>query len=62
LEARCQAVAETPELYPARGDLAPGLRMAVDGRYLVLYRIMGDEHAVRVERAVHASRRVARLV
>ena len=32
LEAKCQAVAETPDLYPARPDLAPGLRMAVHGR------------------------------
>lgn len=27
LEAKCRAVAETPEFYPARPDLAPGLRL-----------------------------------
>jgi toxin ParE1/3/4 len=34
LEATCRAVAASPQLYPARSDLAPGLRMAVHGRYI----------------------------
>ncbi|HLB96213.1 MAG TPA: type II toxin-antitoxin system RelE/ParE family toxin, partial [Acetobacteraceae bacterium] len=38
LEAKCRAVAASPELDPARADLVPGLRMAVHGRYLVLCR------------------------
>jgi toxin ParE1/3/4 len=29
LEEKCWAVAAAPEIYPARSDLAPGLRMAV---------------------------------
>ena len=62
LEAKCRAVAETPEIYPARTDLAPGLRMAVHGRYLVLYRDRPDENAVRIERVVHGSRNLPRLV
>ena len=62
LEAKCRAVAETPELYPVRNDLAPGLRMAVHGRYLVLYRELPSENAVRVERVVHGSRTLPRLV
>jgi len=62
LEATCRAVAETPELYPARTDLAPGLRMAVHGRYLLLYRDLPDENAVRIERVVHGSRNLPRLV
>ena len=33
------------ELYPARTDLAPGLRMAVHGRYVVLYRDLPGENA-----------------
>lgn len=47
LEAKCRAVANSPELYPARADLAPGLRMAVHGRYLVLYRDLPGENTVR---------------
>ncbi|HUB49003.1 MAG TPA: type II toxin-antitoxin system RelE/ParE family toxin [Acetobacteraceae bacterium] len=62
LEAKCRAVAETPELYPARGDLAPGLRMAVHGRCLVLYRDLPEENVVRIERVVHGSRNLHRLV
>lgn len=62
LEATCRAIGETPGLYPARTDLAPGLRMAVHGRYLVLYRDLPDENAVRIERVVHGSRNLPRLV
>jgi toxin ParE1/3/4 len=61
LEATCRAVAETPELYPARTDLAPGLRMAVHGRYLVLYRLPG-ENTVRVERVLHSARNLPRSI
>lgn len=56
LEATCRAVAATPDLYPAREDLAPGLRMAVHGRYLVLYRDLPGEDIVRVERVLHGAR------
>lgn len=56
LEAKCRAVAAMPELYPARADLAPGLRMATHGRYLVLYRDLPAEHTVRIERVVHGAR------
>ncbi|MDR3534995.1 MAG: type II toxin-antitoxin system RelE/ParE family toxin [Acetobacteraceae bacterium] len=62
LEARCRAVAETPELYPARTDLAPGLRMAVHGRYLVLYRDRPLENMVRIERVLHSARNLPRLL
>lgn len=62
LEAKCRAVAETPELYPARADLAPGLRMAVHGRYLVLYRDLPDQKAERIERVLHGARHLPRLI
>jgi len=62
LEATCRAVAATPELYPARPDLAPGLRMAVHGRYLVLYRDLPGENTVRVVRVLHSARNVPRLL
>jgi toxin ParE1/3/4 len=55
LEAKCRAVAVSPELYPARADLAPGLRMAVHGRYLVLYRDLAGEETVRIERVPHSA-------
>ncbi|HEY6431253.1 MAG TPA: type II toxin-antitoxin system RelE/ParE family toxin [Acetobacteraceae bacterium] len=62
LEAKCRAIVETPALYPARTDLAPGLRMAVHGRYLVLYRDLPDENTVRVERVLHSARNLPRLL
>lgn len=62
LEAKCRAVAEAPELYAARSDLTPGLRMALHGRYLVLFRDLPGENAVRIERVVHGSRNMLRLV
>jgi toxin ParE1/3/4 len=62
LEAKCRAVARTPELYPARSDLAPGLRMAVHGRYLILYRNLPGENTVRIERVLHGTRNLPRLI
>lgn len=62
LEAKCRAVAAAPDLYPARTDLAPGLCMAVHGRYLVLYRDLPGEDTVRIERVLHRARNLPRLL
>jgi toxin ParE1/3/4 len=62
LEATCRAVAAAPDIYPARPDLAPGLRMAVHGRYLVLFRELPGQNAVRVERVLHGARNLPRLI
>lgn len=40
--------------YPARDDLAPGLRMATLGRYVIFFRVV--EGAVRIERVLHGAR------
>jgi toxin ParE1/3/4 len=50
LEAKCRAVAAAPESYPARPDLAQGVRMAVHHRYLVFYRDLPGESTVQIER------------
>lgn len=62
LEVKCRAVAVSPEFYPARTDLAPGLRMALHGRYLVLYRDLPGEGTVRIERVLHSARNLPRLI
>ena len=62
LEAKCRAVAAAPDIYPARPDLAPGLRMAVHVRYLVLFRELPGQNAVRVERVLHGARNLPRLI
>jgi toxin ParE1/3/4 len=56
LRAHCDRVATAPASYPAREDLAVGLRMAVHGRYLILFRANPDE--VRIERILHGARRL----
>lgn len=60
IEQHCDKVAETPQAFPEREDIAPSMRMAVHGKYLILYRIQSD--VVRVERIVHGARRLSDLV
>lgn len=62
LEAKCWAVAERPEIHAVRTELAPDLRVAVHGRYLVLYRDLPGEDTVRVERVLHSARNLPRLL
>jgi toxin ParE1/3/4 len=54
LEAKARLLAEWPQSYPTRDDISPGLRAAVHGRYLLLYRDL--EHEVRIIRIVHGAR------
>jgi toxin ParE1/3/4 len=50
----CTKLASAPEAYPVLADLDPGIRRAVHGAYLILFRLMGDE--LRVVRILHGSR------
>ncbi len=61
LEAKCRSAAAMPEIYPARSDLVPGLRMAVHGRYLVFFRDLPGDNTVRIERVLHGARDLPRL-
>ncbi len=54
LKAHCHRLASMPRSYPARDDIWPGLRMAVHGRYLILFRDLAEE--VRIERILHGAR------
>jgi toxin ParE1/3/4 len=47
-------IARLPAAYPARDDLAAGLRMSVHGKYLILFRVVNK--TVRVERIIHGAR------
>lgn len=40
-EVSCK-IAIAPEAYRSRSDIAEGLRMAVKGRYLILFRVKAD--------------------
>lgn len=51
---RCQRIRHAPLSYPGREDLAPGLRMAALGRYVIFFRVLDD--TVRIERVLHGAR------
>lgn len=53
LQDQCQRIGNAPLSYPSREDLAPGLRMAPLGRYVIFFRVMGD--AVRIERVLQGA-------
>jgi toxin ParE1/3/4 len=55
LRAHCERISGMPGAYPAREDLGTGIRMAVHGRYLILFRT--NDEAVRIERILHSARR-----
>jgi toxin ParE1/3/4 len=59
LEAKARHLAEWSGGHPARDDISPGLRAAVHGRYLLLYRDLEDE--VRIVRIVHGARDLPRM-
>lgn len=51
---RCRRIGTAPLSYPSREDLAPGLRMAALGRYVIFFRVHDD--MVRIERILHGAR------
>jgi toxin ParE1/3/4 len=54
LREHCSAIVNAPQLYALREELGAGIRIAVHGRYLILFR--ADEESVRIERIVHGAR------
>jgi plasmid stabilization system protein ParE len=52
--AQIHAVGQNPLLYQLRPEIGEGARMAIVGRYVILFRVIGD--AVRIERVVYGSR------
>lgn len=51
---QCKRIGNAPLGYAGREDLAPGLRMAALGRYVVFFRVIDGE--VRIERVLHGAR------
>lgn len=51
---QCQRIGASPMGYVGREDLAPGLRMAALGRYVIFFRVI--DGAVRIERVLHGAR------
>jgi toxin ParE1/3/4 len=55
LRDHCARIVLAPAAYPKREDVAPGIRMAVHGRYLIYFR--ASLAGIRIERILHGARR-----
>ena len=49
-----------PTAFTERADIFPGIRMAVHGNYLILFRV--DKGALRIERIVHGARELGAMI
>ena len=56
---QCERIGKSPLAYSGREDLAPGLRMAPMGRYVIFFRVLSD--VVRIERVLHGARNLQAL-
>ena len=54
LERKAAEAASRPLSFRERADISPGLRSAPHGRYLIFFRVVGDE--VRIIRIIHGAR------
>ena len=57
---QCQRIANAPLAYVRREDLAPGLRMAALGNYVIFFRVLEDN--VRIERVLHGARNLPKVL
>lgn len=60
LESKCRSIASMPTAFTERADIFPGIRMAVHGNYLILFRV--DKGALRIERIVHGARELGAMI
>jgi toxin ParE1/3/4 len=56
---QCQRIGLAPLGYGSRDDLAPGLRMAALGHYVIFFRVL--DGTVRIERVLHGARNLPML-
>lgn len=59
LHNRALLLSDFPQLGPERPDIADGLRMLVEGNYLILYRI--TKNSVEIGRVIHGARDLSTL-
>jgi toxin ParE1/3/4 len=59
LEAKARQISEWPSRFPARDGISPGLRAAIHGAYLLLFRELDNE--VRVVRILHGARNLPQI-
>jgi toxin ParE1/3/4 len=58
--AQIHSVGQNPLLYQLRPEIGEGARMAIVGRYVILFRMIGE--AVRIERVVYGGRDLLALL
>ena len=56
---QCQRIRRASLAYVSREDLAPGLRMAALGSYVIFFRVL--DGTVRIERVLHGARNLPML-
>jgi len=54
LRAKFKAIAKQPAIYRLRPEIAPDVRIAIVGQYVILFRIRN--RTVRIERVLHGNR------
>lgn len=59
LRDQCERIGRAPLGYVSREDLAPALRMAAFGNYVVFFRVL--ESVIRIERVLHGARNLPTL-
>lgn len=60
LEEKAYRIATAPTAYRARDDIAPGLRMAVKGSYVILFRVREDR--IEIARILHGARDLPNII
>jgi len=60
IDVRIRSLADFPELGPERPEISPGMRVLVEGNYLILYRV--TEKSVEIVRVVHGARDLTDLL
>jgi toxin ParE1/3/4 len=59
LRAKAEKIAAFPYAYPERSDLKAGLRMAVHGHYLILFRV--EDLNVEIAHIIHGARDLPKI-
>ncbi len=57
---QCKRIGNAPLGYAGREDLAPGLRMAAFGSYVIFFRVI--DSTVRIERVLHGARNLPAIL
>ncbi|HEY5047695.1 MAG TPA: type II toxin-antitoxin system RelE/ParE family toxin [Rhizomicrobium sp.] len=59
LRKKAESISHAARAYPERKEIAQGLRVAIHGRYLILFRTSGGH--VEIARIVHSARDLSRI-